>query len=78
MPSIPKPFKRPSIEVPSTAVKKEWRSVPLSSLAVGDLIAEFGLVREITQGQYVVVVTSSGRTFSTESTQSVFAFVPVV
>jgi hypothetical protein len=43
MAHIPKPFKRPGIDL-STTRKKEWREVEAQDIEVGDLVRDRGLV----------------------------------
>jgi len=45
MPSIPQPFKNPSIDLSSHG--KEWLEVYPSELAVGDHVMNFGIIAEI-------------------------------
>lgn len=49
MPKIPKPFKRPSINLDGD-VKKEWREEYVDTLAVGDMVQDKGRIVEIYDG----------------------------
>lgn len=53
-PKIPTPFKRLSIEIGNHT--REWRTVKVRDLRVGDVVPEFGLIHEIAHyadGMYV-------------------------
>jgi hypothetical protein len=44
--SLPKPFRRPGIDLDSAAgtVKREWQKIPAGSVVKGDTVADVGLV----------------------------------
>jgi hypothetical protein len=57
----PKPFSRPSISLGGAPVeKKEWKSVPVGSLRVGDLILGHGAITRLYEvdGYYFIETPS--------------------
>lgn len=50
MPTIPRPFKRPSISL-SGQVEREWREVPSDTLVPGDIVVDRGRVVSVIPSQ---------------------------
>lgn len=54
----PKPFQRPGIEI-SSGPRRVWRDVPIEDTAIGDTVAEFGVLDFKEMGATTVLILSS-------------------
>ncbi len=46
----PKPFVRPSIDLGSPTIERVWQNVPVTHVSPGDMVADFGRVKEVEIG----------------------------
>ena len=51
MPRKPKPFRRPSIDLDGKG-RKEWQDVPAESLKVGDIVQDYGQVKDVASNNH--------------------------